>query len=78
LLLLSTHKDDTHEKSENHEVNNSVGNKSLEHLNACQKRKFNSPRKHKTKKIPVSEHVFIAKTTHFSALGFIRSKAKKK
>jgi hypothetical protein len=39
---------------------------------------FNSPRKHKTKKIPVSEHVSIAKTTCSSIQGFICSKAKKK
>ncbi len=58
LLLPSTHKDDTHEEIENHETTNFAKNRSLEHLNGGQKRKFNSSRKH------MSEHVSIVKTTH--------------
>jgi hypothetical protein len=33
LLLPSTHKDDTQEENESHEVVDSAGTKSLEHLN---------------------------------------------
>jgi hypothetical protein len=35
LLLLSTHKDDTQEESESHEIIDSIGNKLLKHLNAA-------------------------------------------
>ncbi len=78
LLLPLTHKANTQEESESHEVANFATTKSLEHLNVGQKRKFNSPRKHKTKNIPMSEFVFIAKTTCSSTEGFTCSKAKKK